>query len=132
MPCVSSPDHIIFIKEGDIMKAKPKHFIPRPESVGSVGQHPVIVLTRPDAQGFVLVAPMSHNHPEGTPTRSASRYGLPVDPIKGESRVNVGQPKVVHQDNLRPNKPHTAMTYNNFAALKAEIFKNLQHPPRNY
>ena len=33
MPCVSSPDHIIFIKEGDIMKAKPKHFIPRPESV---------------------------------------------------------------------------------------------------
>lgn len=81
----------------------------------------MIVLSRPDAQGFVLVAPMSHNHPEGTPTRSASRYGLPVDPIKGESRVNVGQPKVVHQENLRPNKPHTAMSYNHFAALKAEI-----------
>ncbi|KAH9477501.1 hypothetical protein JR316_0009718, partial [Psilocybe cubensis] len=128
----TAPTAPYFLKEGDIMKAKPKHFIPRPESVGSVGQHPVIVLTRPDSQGFVLVAPMSHNHPEGTPTRSASRYGLPVDPIKGESRVNVGQPKVVHQDNLRANKPYTTMAYNHFAALKAEISYGLLKPEPVY
>ncbi|KAF4616531.1 hypothetical protein D9613_008710 [Agrocybe pediades] len=124
MPSAYIPTSTSTIKEGDIMKAKPKHFIPRPESVGSVGQHPVIVLTRPDPNGYVLVAPMSHNHPNGTPTRSASRYGLPVDPIKGESRVNVGQPKLIHETNLRANTPHTTMTFNNFAALKADIVSN--------
>jgi len=114
-------------REGDIMKAKPKHFIPRPEGSGSVGQHPVIVLSYPDSQGYVLVAPMSHCHPEGTPTRSASRYGLPVDPVKGESRVNIGQPKVIHCENLRPNKPHASMGYGEYLALKADMYKYWQH-----
>ncbi|KJA26838.1 hypothetical protein HYPSUDRAFT_63609 [Hypholoma sublateritium FD-334 SS-4] len=116
-----------YFNEGDIMKAKPKHFIPRPEGAGNVGQHPVIILTSPDPNGYVLVAPMSHNHPDGTPTRRASRYGLPVDPVKGESQVNVGHPKVIHQDNLRPNKPHAAMRYQDYLALKTDIF---QHVPR--
>lgn len=129
-----------YLSEGDIMKAKPKHFIPRPEGAvsypiaqtarlllifvhlqGNVGQHPVIVLSSPDPSGYVLVAPMSHNHPDGTPTRRASRYGLPVDPVKGESQVNVGYPKLIHQDNLRPNKPHAAMRYHDYVALKCDI-----------
>ncbi|KAF5318866.1 hypothetical protein D9619_010892 [Psilocybe cf. subviscida] len=118
MTCPTSPS---YLQEGDIMKAKPKHFIPRPEGSGNVGQHPVIVLTCPDAQGYVLVAPMSHNHPEGTPTTSASRYGLPVDPIKGESQVNIGHPKVIHQDNLRANKPHASMSYQDYLSLKSDI-----------
>lgn len=88
---------------------------------GNVGQHPVIILTTPDPNGYVLVAPMSHNHPDGTPTTRASRYGLPVDPVKGESRVNIGYPKVIHHDNLRPNKPHASMTYRDYLALKADI-----------
>ncbi|CAA7270263.1 unnamed protein product [Cyclocybe aegerita] len=120
------PGTIIRIREGDIMKAKPKHFLPRPDGVGSVGQHPVIVLTPPDREGFLFVTPMSHSHPEGTPTKRGSLYGLPVDPLKGESRVNIGQPKLVHQDNLKANTPHVAMSYGDFVALKTDIFKNLQ------
>jgi len=116
------------------MKAKPKHFIPRPEGVGSVGQHPVVVLSRPDAAGYVLVTPMSHNHPDGTPTKNASRYGLPVDPVKGESRVNVGVPKLIHQDNLKANNPYVRMHQGNFLSLKTDILNNLQHclAPRPY
>lgn len=88
---------------------------------GSIGQHPVIVLTPPNPDGFVFVTPMSHNHPEGTPTRCASTYGLPVDPVKGESRVNVGQPKLIHLSNLRANNPHTTMSMKHYKRLWDEI-----------
>jgi len=140
MPGLASPQVVygLAVAEGDIMKAKPKHFIPRPEGVvscyypfnsyccltvhqGGVGQHPVIVLSRPDDRGFVLVTPMSHSHPDGTPTRNASQYGLPLDPLKGESQVNVGRPKLIHQDNLKSNRPHVAMPYANFLLLQRDI-----------
>jgi len=116
------------IQEGDILKAKPKHFIPRQEGVGNVGQHPVIALTPPNAAGYVLVALMSHCHPEGTPTRRASAYGLPIDPVKGESLVSVGQPQLIHQNDLKPNNPPMAMSWRDYMALKAEIMQNYKMP----
>ncbi|PPQ85382.1 hypothetical protein CVT25_006413 [Psilocybe cyanescens] len=121
----------VTVREGDIMKAKPKFFLPRPPGTtletdfitqGNIGQHPVIVLTKPDAQGRVQVATMSHSHPNNPPTRPASLYGLPIDPKKGESTVSVGIPKLIHISNLKPNNPPTAMCPNNFAKLEAEIY----------
>ena len=64
---------------------------------------------------------MSHCHPEGTPTRRASAYGLPIDPVKGESLVSVGQPQLIHQNDLKPNNPPMAMSWRDYMALKTEI-----------
>ena len=64
---------------------------------------------------------MSHCHPEGTPTRRASAYGLPIDPVKGESLVSVGQPQLIHQNDLKENNPPMAMSRSNYMALKTEI-----------
>ncbi|KAF8816079.1 hypothetical protein BYT27DRAFT_7155081 [Phlegmacium glaucopus] len=112
------------VRAGDILKAKPKHFIPRQEGVGNIGLHPVIALTDPNAGGYVHVALMSHCHPEGTPTRRASLYGLPIDPVKGESEVSIGQPKLIHQNNLKQNNPPMAMSSRDYMALKTEICKH--------
>ena len=64
---------------------------------------------------------MSHCHPEGTPTRRASAYGLPIDPVKGESLVSVGQPQLIHQNDLKENNPPMAMSRRDYMALKTEI-----------
>ena len=64
---------------------------------------------------------MSHCHPAGTPTRRASAYGLPIDPVKGESSVSIGQPKLIHQSDLKLNNPPMAMAFRDYMALKAEI-----------
>ena len=64
---------------------------------------------------------MSHCHPEGTPTRRASAYGLPIDPVKGESLVSVGQPQLIHQSDLKTNNPPMAMSWRDYMALKTEI-----------
>ena len=64
---------------------------------------------------------MSHCHPEGTPTRRASVYGLPIDPVKGESEVSIGQPKLIHQNDLKLNNPPMAMSLGDYMALKTEI-----------
>ncbi|KAF8969238.1 hypothetical protein BDZ97DRAFT_272509 [Flammula alnicola] len=117
-------DDIYDIREGDIMKAKPKYFEPRPPGTGNIGQHPVIILTKPDAYGRVKVATMSHSHPDNPPTRPASMYGLPIDPNKGESAVSVGKPKIIHIGHLKPHTPYATMTARHFAALKAEIGEN--------
>lgn len=81
----------------------------------------MIALTYPNADGYVLVALMSHCHPEGTPTRRASEYGLPIDPVKGESLVSIGQPQLIHRNDLKPNNPPMAMSLRNYIALKTEI-----------
>ncbi|KJA19489.1 hypothetical protein HYPSUDRAFT_69234 [Hypholoma sublateritium FD-334 SS-4] len=106
------------------MKAKPKYFEPRPAGSGNVGQHPVIVLTNPDAYGRVKIATMSHSHPHNPPTKPASIYGLPIDPVKGESTVNVGEPYQIHISFLRANTPHTRMDLAHFIELKNEIWRN--------
>lgn len=133
----SSP--VCDVREGDIMKAKPKYFEPRPSGTvstttaviynainpnipqGGIGQHPVIILTNPDIHGRVEVATMSHSHPHGPPTRPASWYGLPIDPVKGESTVSVGPPQRIHISFLRPHSPYARMCPAQFLELKKEI-----------
>ncbi|KAJ3506201.1 hypothetical protein NLJ89_g6998 [Agrocybe chaxingu] len=112
------PEHV---EEGYIMKAKPKFFEPRPPRSSNVGQHPVIVLTRPDSRGCVKIATMSHSHPGNPPTRPASEFGLPIDPKKGESTVCVGPPAIVHVSYLRHQKPPIRMDPEEFVALRTEI-----------
>ena len=132
-------EQVVDARPGDIMKAKPKYFEPRPAGSvrllstyificadplmlqGNVGQHPVIVLTSPDASGRVKIATMSHSHPNNPPTKPASMYGLPIDPVKGESTVNVGEPYQIHISFLRGNTPHTRMSPALFIQLKNEI-----------
>lgn len=92
---------------------------------GNIGQHPVIVLTNPDASGRVQITTMSHSHPNNPPTKPASTYGLPIDPLKGESTVNVGTPYTIHISFLRANVPHTRMHPVYFAELRNEICKCL-------
>jgi len=64
---------------------------------------------------------MSHCHPEGTPTRRASAYSLPIDPVKGESLVSIGQPHLIHQSDLKSNNPPMSMSWRDYTALKTEI-----------
>jgi hypothetical protein len=64
---------------------------------------------------------MSHSHPHGPPTRPASWYGLPIDPVKGESTVSVGPPQRIHISFLRPHSPYARMCPTQFLELKKEI-----------
>ncbi|PPR00286.1 hypothetical protein CVT24_005027 [Panaeolus cyanescens] len=118
--------HLSQVRIGYVMMAKPKHFEPRPPNSTTIGQHPVVVLTGPDADGKVRVASMSHRHPDNPPQRAASYYNLPVDPVKGEGTISIGTPKIIHFSLLKPTNPQTMMSGQDFARLKADI---LQHHP---
>ncbi|KAF8150759.1 hypothetical protein B0H34DRAFT_730073 [Crassisporium funariophilum] len=113
-----TPNHV---QPGDILKAKPKHFDPRPPGAGSVGQHPVVVLTAPDKHGKVQVVVMSHKHPGNPATRPASSFGLPIDPVKGESTVNVENTFKVHTNRLKGKDAQNMMEPSHLEALKKEI-----------
>ncbi|KAF8970445.1 hypothetical protein BDZ97DRAFT_1914736 [Flammula alnicola] len=110
------------VKAGDIVKGRPKYFeYPMPKTKHA-GQHPLIALSEPDEHGWVKVAPMSHSHPMNPPTKPASTYGLPIDPIKGESHVNVAAPDRILLQHLKAT--NTKMEPHHFQALKKEIHKN--------
>jgi len=83
----------------------------------------VIILTEPDAEGKVKVTTISHKHPESTPQRPTSWYGLPEHPITGEGTISVGKPKVIHYHQLKPASPPARMSHEYFALLLADIGK---------
>lgn len=82
---------------------KPKFFEPRPPNSNNIGRHPGIVVSNPDAENKIKVAPISHSHPGNPPTMPANTYGdFPHDPTKaGENLVDVGPPKVVSASNVK-------------------------------
>lgn len=118
------PDTPHVWKPGEIGKARPRHFDHPLPNTENIGKHPVVVLTHPDAKGFVKVATVSHSHPFNPPTKPASSYGIATDPHKGDSKVNVAGPERIHVSKLSelpvPDKLHP----HHLQALQAEIHKN--------
>ncbi|KAF8149554.1 hypothetical protein B0H34DRAFT_191447 [Crassisporium funariophilum] len=114
------------VEEGDIMKAKPKHFEPKKSGLAKVGEHMVVAVSNPDSAGKVLVAPLAHKHPENTPTKPTSTYGLPTG-HKGEGSISVGRPMVIAVDKLKPvnGLENPKMHPEHLEALKAEISESL-------
>lgn len=80
------------------------------EHTGTI-PHPVIALSHPDANGWVPVAAVSHNHPgHMAETHAANHYDLHshnagLGHFEPGSRIAVGHPTHVHVDDLHHVAP---------------------------
>jgi len=111
-------------RPGDIGKARPRHFQHPLPNTENIGKHPVVVLTHPDAHGFVKVATVSHVHPFNPPTKPSSSYGIAADPHKGDSKVNVAGPERIHISKLSALPVPDKLNEHHLHALQTEIQKN--------
>ncbi|KAF8886260.1 hypothetical protein CPB84DRAFT_1964598, partial [Gymnopilus junonius] len=114
------------VKEGEVVMVRPNHYEP-PEGKKGAPQHPAIVVGGPDAQNKVLVAQMSHVHPGNPPTKPANDYAdFPVHPVKGQSHIDVGPPKVIDASRAKGAKEDPkSLTHENLNLLKGHINENL-------
>ena len=83
----------------------------------------VVAVSDVDDHNNVKVAMVSHNHPQGVPTKPAREYAdfHHADSTRGESFMDVGRPKTVHvskldhpvagRRNLAPDKLQLLMSH---------------------
>ncbi|KAF8815403.1 hypothetical protein BYT27DRAFT_7080036, partial [Phlegmacium glaucopus] len=70
---------------------------PGPQTAGG---HPLVVLTKPDDNGHVKVASLSHSHADGSNPKPSTDYGLPANVKDGkESHISLNA-KTIHRDRL--------------------------------
>lgn len=85
---------------GDLVKVHGKDYIEGAHTT-QTRTHPAIVVHHEPDTHHVHVAVLSHNHPGNPPTISSHALGMTGD----ETLINLGKPKVVHQNNLKPLGP---------------------------
>jgi len=68
---------------------------------------------------------VSHSHPENPPTKLASNYGT----FQGGSTINVGPPKVINANNVKPGTQGQKIEADKMALLKVEISTCLLESP---
>jgi len=115
------------VQEGDVILVRPKHLHPvHPDTPKDVGRHPAIVVDgNPDAENKIKATLVSHHHPGNPPTKPAKEYGdFPDDPIKGESLVNVGPPKLVDVSQVKIGTQGQKIEASKLALLKSHINVN--------
>ncbi|KAF8815411.1 hypothetical protein BYT27DRAFT_7249203 [Phlegmacium glaucopus] len=83
---------------GQVLAGRPKNFDPK-EAAHSMGKHPVVVLTHPDANGHVKVSDISHNPPAGSNTKLATEYGLPSHQKNGPEHQTSLNAKTINYNN---------------------------------
>ncbi|KJA22502.1 hypothetical protein HYPSUDRAFT_54842 [Hypholoma sublateritium FD-334 SS-4] len=133
------------VEPGNLYVAKPAHFEPQhPGDSGPSGHrnHPVVALSHPDANGYVPVAVVSHNHPEHMGrTQNAQHFDEHTHAaghggFETGSRMATARPVHVHVDDLHhvntesglPARLHHEDTHNLKEAVYQASGKDFNNP----